>query len=106
MNTDKIYAEQLANEYAPKDTSKIVAPQKLDAKAKRPANFFTTPLGVISPSFSEWECALRWNQSAAEQQNPSQPVILITSGQLSANDRRTIAKTVLNTSFPCYRLVL
>lgn len=23
MNTDKIYAEQLANEYAPKDTSKV-----------------------------------------------------------------------------------
>ncbi len=25
MNTDKIYAEQIANEYAPKDTSKVVA---------------------------------------------------------------------------------
>ena len=25
MNTDKLYAEQLANEYAPKDTSKVVA---------------------------------------------------------------------------------
>ena len=25
MNTDKIYAEQLANEYAPKDTSKAVS---------------------------------------------------------------------------------
>ena len=32
MNTDKIYAEQLANEYAPKDTSKVVALRKLDAK--------------------------------------------------------------------------
>ncbi len=40
MNTDKIYAEQLANEYAPKDTSKVVALQKLDAKAKLPANIF------------------------------------------------------------------
>ena len=30
MNTDKIYAEQLANEYAPKDTSKVVALRKLD----------------------------------------------------------------------------
>ena len=37
MNTDKIYAEQIANEYAPKDTSKIVALRKLDAKAKTPA---------------------------------------------------------------------
>ena len=48
MNTDKIYAEQLANEYAPKDTSKVVALRKLDAKAKRPANIFTYSLGVIS----------------------------------------------------------
>ena len=34
MNTDKIYAEQLANEYEPKDTYKVVALRKLDAKAK------------------------------------------------------------------------
>lgn len=48
MNTDKIYAEQLANEYAPRDTSKVVALKKLDAKAKLPANIFTYTLGVIS----------------------------------------------------------
>lgn len=48
MNTDKIYAEQLANEYAPKDTSKIVALRKLDERAKRPAGIFTYTLGVIS----------------------------------------------------------
>lgn len=48
MNTDKIYAEQIANEYAPKDTSKIVALKKLDAKAKLPANIFTYTLGIIS----------------------------------------------------------
>ena len=48
MNTDKIYAEQLANEYAPKDTSKVVALRKLDAKAKRPANIFTYTLGVVA----------------------------------------------------------
>lgn len=48
MNTDKIYAEQLANEYAPKDASKVVALKKLDAKAKRPAMFFTYTLGVIA----------------------------------------------------------
>ena len=48
MNTDKIYAEQIANEYAPKDTSKVVALHKLDAKAKRPANIFTYTLGVVS----------------------------------------------------------
>ena len=48
MNTDKIYAEQLANEYAPKDTSKVVALRKLDAKAKLPATVFTYTLGVIA----------------------------------------------------------
>ena len=40
MNTDKIYAEQLANEYAPKDTSKVMALRKLDAKAKLPVLYF------------------------------------------------------------------
>lgn len=48
MNTDKIYAEQIANEYAPKDTSKVVALRKLDAKAKLPANIFTYTLGIVS----------------------------------------------------------
>ena len=48
MNTDKIYAEQLANEYAPKDTSKVVALRKLDAKAKRPAAIFTYTFGIAA----------------------------------------------------------
>lgn len=48
MNTDKIYAEQIANEYAPKDTSEVVALKKLDAKAKLPATVFTYTLGIVS----------------------------------------------------------
>ena len=48
MNTDKIYAEQLANEYAPKDTSKVVALRKLDKRAKLPATVFTYTLGILS----------------------------------------------------------
>ena len=48
MNTDKIYAEQIANEYAPKDTSKVVALHKLDAKAKLPATVFTYSVGIFS----------------------------------------------------------
>ena len=48
MNTDKIYAEQLANEYAPKQASKVKALKRLDAKAKQPANIFAYTLGVIS----------------------------------------------------------
>ena len=30
MNTDKIFAEAIANEYAPKDTSKVIALRKLE----------------------------------------------------------------------------
>ena len=48
MNTDKIYAEQLANEYAPKDTPKVVALRKLDTKAKLPATIFTYTFGIIA----------------------------------------------------------
>lgn len=47
MNTDKIYAEHLANEYAPKDDSKVVALRKLDAKAKLPATIFTYTFGIV-----------------------------------------------------------
>lgn len=48
MNTDKIYAEQLANEYAPKDTSKVIALRKLDARAKLPATVFTYTFGMAA----------------------------------------------------------
>lgn len=48
MNTDKIYAEQLANEYAPKDTSKVVALRKLDARAKLLVTVFTYTFGIIT----------------------------------------------------------
>ena len=47
MNTDKIYAESIAKEYAPKDSSKIVALRKLDRKAKLPAAIFTYTWGII-----------------------------------------------------------
>ena len=48
MNTDKIYAESIAKEYAPKDKSKIIALRKLDAKAKLPATVFTYTFGIVS----------------------------------------------------------
>ncbi len=47
MNTDKIYAESIAKEYAPKDNSKIVALRKLDRQAKMPATIFTYTFGII-----------------------------------------------------------
>jgi len=48
MNTDKIYAEAIANEYAVKDTRKVVQLKKLDAKAKRPAEIFGYTFGIIA----------------------------------------------------------
>ena len=48
MNTDKIYAESIAKEYAPKDSSKIVALRKLDRKAKLPSTIFTYTWGIAS----------------------------------------------------------
>lgn len=46
MNTDKIYAESIAKEYAPKDNSKVVALKKPDAKAKMPTTVFTYTFGI------------------------------------------------------------
>ena len=46
MNTDKIYAESIAKDYAPKDNSKIVALKKLDNRAKLPATIFTYTWGI------------------------------------------------------------
>ena len=48
MNTDKIIAESIAKDYAPKENSKIVALKKLDNKAKRPATIFTYSFGIVS----------------------------------------------------------
>lgn len=48
MNTDKIYAESIANEYAVKDTRKVVQLKKLDKKAKLPATVFTYTFGIAA----------------------------------------------------------
>lgn len=47
MNTDKIYAEAIAKEYAPKENSKVKALKRLDKKAKRTANIFAYTFGVV-----------------------------------------------------------
>ena len=47
MDTDKIYAEAIANEYSPKDDSKVVALRKLDRKAKSTANIFAYTFGIV-----------------------------------------------------------
>lgn len=48
MNTDKILAESIAKDYAPKNNSKIAALKKLDNRAKLPATIFTYSCGIIS----------------------------------------------------------
>ncbi len=48
MNTDKIIAESIAKDYAPKESSKIVALKKLDNRAKLPATIFTYTCGIVS----------------------------------------------------------
>ena len=48
MNTDKIWAESIAKDYAPKDNSKVIALKKLDNRAKLPAIIFTYSCGIIS----------------------------------------------------------
>ena len=47
MNTDKIYAEQIANQYSEKETSKVKQLKKLDAKAKNPARIFALTFGIV-----------------------------------------------------------
>ena len=47
MNTDKIYAEAIVNEYSKKSASKVVALKKLDRKAKLPAQIFTYTFGIV-----------------------------------------------------------
>ena len=48
MNTDKILAESIAKDYAPKDNSKIIALKKLDNRAKLPATIFTYSCVILS----------------------------------------------------------
>ena len=48
MNTDKIIAESIAKDYAPKENSKLVALKKLDNKAKLPATIFVYTFGIVS----------------------------------------------------------
>ena len=48
MNTDKILAESIAKDYAPKENSKIIALKKLDNRAKLPATIFTYTCGIVS----------------------------------------------------------
>jgi hypothetical protein len=47
MRTDKIIAEKIASEYAPKQDRKVVALKKLDRLAKRGAEIFAYTFGTV-----------------------------------------------------------
>ena len=47
MKTDKIIAERIASEYAPKEDRKIVALMKLNKKAKQGAEIFAYTFGIF-----------------------------------------------------------
>ena len=48
MNTDKIYAEAVANEYSVKTATKVTALKKLDQKVKLFPTVFTFTFGIVS----------------------------------------------------------
>ena len=48
MNTDNIYAEQLAKKYTPKDTTKVEALRQLAQKANLLASVFTYTFGIVT----------------------------------------------------------
>lgn len=52
IDTDKIYAEQLASEYAPKDASKMAALHELDVKANGIFAALVMGVGWVRLSFA------------------------------------------------------
>ena len=48
MNTNKIYAESIANEYSVKTDSKVVALRKLDKKVKSVPKITAYVVGIVS----------------------------------------------------------
>ena len=48
MNTDKIYAEAIVNEYSKKEASKVVALKKLDKAVRTPARVFAISFGTAA----------------------------------------------------------
>ena len=46
-NLDKVYAESIAKDYMPKETSKVRQLKKLDDKAKKPAFITALSVGIV-----------------------------------------------------------
>ncbi len=47
-NLDKVYANRIAEEYAPKKENDVIRLKKLDEKVKKPATIFAFTFGIIS----------------------------------------------------------
>lgn len=60
MNTDKIFAEAIANEYSPKNTSKVVALKNLTEKQREKQTFLLLRLVLLWHLYLVQECAYLW----------------------------------------------
>ena len=65
MNTDKIYAESIAKDYAPKDNSKIVALKSWMPRQSSPLPFSPTPSASLPLWWQASVCASPCRSSAA-----------------------------------------
>lgn len=48
MNTDKIFAKQILNEYSKKNDSKIAELRRLDRRVRLPAEIFAYSFGIVA----------------------------------------------------------
>ncbi len=96
MNTDKIYAEHIANEYAPKKTSKVKALKKLDAKAKNPPKIFALTFGIIcSLLLGTGMCLCMGVIGAFSAINMAWGIVIGCTGILGVSLNYSIYKTIL-----------
>lgn len=96
MNTDKIYAEAIVNEYSKKSASKVVALRKLDRAAKLPATVFAYVFGIL--------CALIAGTGMCLCMNVLGPGTAAFLGLGVAVGLAGFAGMAVN--YPCYRRIL
>ena len=98
MNTDKIYAESIAKEYAPKDNSKIVARPKLDKKAKRPARVFAYTFGSVFSLVAGTGMALAMQKIGSGTEMMILGIVIGLVGFIACAINYPIYKAILNKS--------
>ncbi len=95
MNTEKIYAESLVNEYSPKNTSKILALKKLDRRAKLPSDIFAYSFGIASSLVAGTGMSLAMEQIGAG--TPEMKIIGIIVG--------LIGFIAMGVTYPIYKKI-